>query len=261
MTRRASRIPGDARGLWWAGGLLGFALSGFFDGILLHQVLQWHHLLSGLESVASLERLVLWDGLFHILMYLVGLLGLGILWRERRATAQPGAGRALLASALIGFGLWHLLDAVVSHWLLGIHRIRMDSEMPLLWDLVWLFLFGILFLYLGWRTASARRPPDSSGGRAIGFCLVTAALITGPLAALPPPDSTTIVLFKAGTSPLQVFAALDAVGGDLVWSNAEGTLWAFDLVEDAPASVFYQHGALLVSGGFLAAACLNWTRS
>jgi len=32
------------------GFLLGFALGGFFDGILLHQILQWHHLLSGVES-------------------------------------------------------------------------------------------------------------------------------------------------------------------------------------------------------------------
>lgn len=28
------------------GAALGFALGGFFDGILLHQILQWHHLLS-----------------------------------------------------------------------------------------------------------------------------------------------------------------------------------------------------------------------
>lgn len=34
----------------WAGYMLGFGLGGFFDGILLHQLLQWHHLLSGLEQ-------------------------------------------------------------------------------------------------------------------------------------------------------------------------------------------------------------------
>ncbi|WP_201270039.1 DUF2243 domain-containing protein [Sinorhizobium meliloti] len=27
---------------------LGVSIGGFFDGILLHQVLQWHHLLSGI---------------------------------------------------------------------------------------------------------------------------------------------------------------------------------------------------------------------
>ncbi len=30
----------------FAAGVLGFALGGFFDGIMLHQVLQWHHFLS-----------------------------------------------------------------------------------------------------------------------------------------------------------------------------------------------------------------------
>lgn len=38
------------RGRGPAGWLLGFALGGFFDGILLHQVLQWHHLLSALQG-------------------------------------------------------------------------------------------------------------------------------------------------------------------------------------------------------------------
>ena len=34
------------RRLAWAAATIGFALGGFFDGILLHQVLQWHHLFS-----------------------------------------------------------------------------------------------------------------------------------------------------------------------------------------------------------------------
>ncbi|WP_272547883.1 DUF2243 domain-containing protein [Acidovorax sp. NCPPB 3576] len=28
----------------WPGYLLGFSLGVFFDGIVLHQILQWHHL-------------------------------------------------------------------------------------------------------------------------------------------------------------------------------------------------------------------------
>lgn len=44
---------------------LGFALSGFFDGILLHQILQWHHLLSLVEGVGDLAAQVMWDGYFH----------------------------------------------------------------------------------------------------------------------------------------------------------------------------------------------------
>jgi uncharacterized membrane protein len=37
----------------WAAAL-GFALGGFFDGILLHQILQWHHLLSLVRGIGDL---------------------------------------------------------------------------------------------------------------------------------------------------------------------------------------------------------------
>src|SRR3954453_1351006 len=50
---------------------LGVGLGGFVDGILLHQVLQWHHMLTGTAShpaatVAGLEANTLADGLFHV---------------------------------------------------------------------------------------------------------------------------------------------------------------------------------------------------
>jgi uncharacterized membrane protein len=42
-----------------AGLLFGLGLGGFFDGILLHQVLQWHHMLSSAgyppDSVQNLQ--------------------------------------------------------------------------------------------------------------------------------------------------------------------------------------------------------------
>jgi len=57
--------------LRWPGLMLGLAFGGFFDGIVLHQILQWHHLLSGLSGgrFADLRVQLLADGLFHALMY------------------------------------------------------------------------------------------------------------------------------------------------------------------------------------------------
>ena len=50
---------GANRRYQWSGYLLGFALGGFFDGIVLHQVLQWHHMLTSAgfppDSVENLE--------------------------------------------------------------------------------------------------------------------------------------------------------------------------------------------------------------
>ena len=93
-----------------AAGTLGFALGGFFDGILLHQILQWHHLLSLVpgEAMRDLRVQVLADGLFHLLVYLIAMLGLWRLWRGRAELGTgPGAGRPLLGAALVGLVLMH----------------------------------------------------------------------------------------------------------------------------------------------------------
>ena len=79
------------RQVYVAGGLLGFALGGFFDGILLHQILQWHHLLSAIDP-ANARMQVMADGFFHALMYVLALAGLWLLWRlARRARFTPSS--------------------------------------------------------------------------------------------------------------------------------------------------------------------------
>jgi uncharacterized membrane protein len=133
---------------------LGFALGGFSGGILLHHVLQWHHRLSAVDALgfADLRVQVMADGLFLLAMYLIAAIALWRLLGHRAATpAQPGDGRRLLGALLLGFGLWHTVDAVLAQWLLGIHRIRMDSAFPLAWDLGWWAAFGLVPAAFGWR--------------------------------------------------------------------------------------------------------------
>ena len=128
--------------------ILGFGLGGFFDGILLHQILQWHHLLSLVPNVDDLRLQVLWDGLFHALMYFIVATGLWGLWRAHRRGAEIG-GVALYGALLIGSGAWHVIDGILSHWILGIHRIKIDADEPLLWDLAWFVVFGVVPLAVG----------------------------------------------------------------------------------------------------------------
>ncbi len=241
------------------GAVLGFALGGFFDGILLHQILQWHHLLSLVPGIDDLRLQVLWDGWFHALMYLVALAGLIGLWRLHRRGAGNW-GWPLAGAVLFGFGLWHVLDSVLSHWLLGIHRIRIDSDKPLLWDLLWLALFGLLPLWLGLRLRRRGGGPGSQGGAAM---LALAALTSGAGAwALVPPAQTgfATVVFQPGAGPREVFAALDALDARLVWSDRTMGV----VVVAVPAERrwgFYRHGALLVSGAGAPAGCFNWSRA
>jgi uncharacterized membrane protein len=44
--------------------VLGFGLGGFFDGIILHQVLQWHHLLSLWNETGDLAGMCCGTGSF-----------------------------------------------------------------------------------------------------------------------------------------------------------------------------------------------------
>lgn len=251
----------------WAGYLLGFALGGFFDGILLHQILQWHHLLSGLEGApfGDLRVQVLADGLFHAIMYVIAAAGLWLLWRARFEFAAPGADRLLFANVLIGFGVWHVVDTFLSHWLLGIHRIRMNTGNPLLWDLIWLFLFGVLFVAAGWLLRRRSGPGDGARGgprTVIPALLATAVLVAGPIAALPPPDTRAVmVLFRPGITPEKVFAGVAAVDGRVIWSDETGELWAIELGADGTSRPLYRHGALMVSSSLFPIGCLPWLRA
>ena len=240
--------------LVWAG-LVGFALGGFFDGILLHQVLQWHHLLSLVPGVDSLRAQVLWDGLFHVLMYVLAGAGLWGLLRIHRAGRLPGS-QALAGGALLGFGVWQFVDLVVFHWLLNIHHIRLDVPNPVVWDLGWGAVFGILPALAGW--ALLRRPGQGGGGAAFAS-LAALALVGGAWSARVPDDGPFAVVFLPGAGLSAVLAALEAADARLVAGDPHTGVV---VVDAAPGRrwAFYAHGAILVGGAGLPAGCVAWSR-
>ncbi len=246
-----------------AGGVIGFALGGFFDGILLHQVLQWHHLFSLVpgETWQDIRMQILMDGLFHVLHYVIALAGLWLLWRGRAGFSGSGADLRLLGAALLGFSLWQFVDIALFHWVLGIHRVRVGVEAPLAYDLGWLAAFGATSLLAGlWL----RRRGQSGGGPgrpAVAATLALVVLLAGPLAALPPAGAaTTLVLFRPGTSAAAAFGAVAAIGGRVVWADASGELLAIDANAAPRAWRLYQHGALVVGSAAATGGCLAWTR-
>lgn len=234
--------------------LLGFALGGFFDGILLHQILQWHHLLSLVPGVQDLRLQILWDGWFHALMYALAAL---TLWRLWRARGHVAGSHATLGAVLAGFGAWHVVDGILSHWLLGLHRIRLDSAYPLAWDLGWFLGLGVLPMLLGWIIA--RRPGGAGPPPALTVALLAAVgLGAGIWAAQPPADQpfTTIVL-APGADPGAVLARAGFAQADLVWSD--GRVVVARLEEGNPWRL-YLAGALLVSGTGMPDGCFGWVR-
>ncbi|GAA0198810.1 DUF2243 domain-containing protein [Haladaptatus pallidirubidus] len=142
-----------AKPLVQAGVLLGLGLGGFFDGIVIHQILQWHHMLSSHHdpSIANDLRLnMMADGFFHVATYIFTVLGVVLLWRAWRRPAVPRSGRTLFGSVISGWGLFNLGEGIVNHHLLGIHHVwPAGPGSVLLWDgafLVW----GILFVIGGY---------------------------------------------------------------------------------------------------------------
>lgn len=245
----------------WAGYLLGFALGGFFDGILLHQILQWHHLLSALQGgrFGSLRVQLLADGLFHLLMYAVALCGLWSLWRSRQRRAAHHD-KDIVADGLVGFGAWHIVDAVLSHWILGLHRIRMDSANPLAWDLLWFGVFGIVML--AWGLALRRggppvRPPAQGRG---AIAMVLAVLLAAPVAALPVRGARQVVVLVPPSGVNRMLDGLASVGGGILWSDRSGAVWVLSVEPGAAAGRLYEHGAWLVSRSPAALGCLAWAR-
>jgi len=238
---------------------LGFSLGGFFDGILLHQILQWHHLLSGLaQARLDIRVLILTDGLFHGLMYVVAIIGLYLLWTSPAPTL-PSKNEPLLVRAMIGFGIWHIIDAVLSHWILGIHRVRMDVGQPLLWDLAWLAVFGLLPLATG-NYLMRRR----TGGTLLcsPVALVLSTVVAGLIASFPAPrGESIIVLLRPGASETAMMAGLGAVAGRLVWTDPSNKVWAIDVPADAKLSRLYGYGALLVSNSNAPVGCLDWIKT
>ncbi|ANI80440.1 DUF2243 domain-containing protein [Sphingobium sp. EP60837] len=242
--------------------VLGFALGGFFDGILLHQILQWHHLLSLVPGVETIRGQVLWDGYFHALMYVIAVVGLWGLWRAR-TQVQEQWGRALIGALLIGFGLWHIVDSVLSHWLLGIHRIKLDSPNPLMWDLIWFTVFGLVPLIVGWLLLRNRgAPPARMGGATMAVLLV--GLATAGLGAWslrpPPGQKYTTVVFAPGVRPADAMNAIVAADARLAWADPKMAVVVVEVDADKRMS-FYRRGALLVGGSGLPSGCFSWSRA
>jgi len=142
-----------------AGGLLlGVGLGGFVDGIVLHQILQWHHMLTSegshpASTVAGLEANTLADGLFHAFAWIATLTGLLLVWRS----ADPAPTRRLVGLMLAGWGAFNLIEGIVDHHLLTLHHVK-SGDAELAFDLGFLAL-GAALLVGGW--ALARSPSGS----------------------------------------------------------------------------------------------------
>lgn len=139
--------------------MLGLGFGGFFDGIVLHQILGWHHLICRTDtcqptSIASLQQQNKEDGFFHLAVWVVSLVGTGLLYRAR----NEGSGQTLLGGMLAGWGTFNFVEGLLDHQLLGLHHVLPGSPHELLYDLLFL-ASGLLLLAGGWSLGARERRP------------------------------------------------------------------------------------------------------
>jgi uncharacterized membrane protein len=167
IEREGRRFPAAA------GILLGLGLGGFFDGIVLHQLLQWHHMLSSAgyppDTIENLRVNTFADGLFHTATYGFVLAGVLLLWRRAHRPHLWWSGRMLAGSMLTGFGAFNLIEGAINHHLLKIHHVN-ETVPPghwIWWDvgfLTWgaaMFFVGILLLRHGGAPCGGELPTCS----------------------------------------------------------------------------------------------------
>ncbi len=161
------RPPSIASGL-----LYGLGLGGFVDGIVLHQMLQWHHMISDVRdypvtTLAGLEMNTLADGFFHVATWLLVVAGsvAGVTaWRQGRLAPSWSFQIGLV---LAGWGVFNVVEGLIDHQLLGVHHVRDDLGAPLAWDIGFLVL-GVALVVGGWalhrRGLAAMQRPTASVG-------------------------------------------------------------------------------------------------
>jgi uncharacterized membrane protein len=161
MEGRTNRRPLIAAGL-----LLGVGLGGFVDGIVFHQILQWHNMLTGPgyypkagvdpeTVIRNMQVNMFWDCLFHAFTWLTTAVGLALLWRAGQRPDVPWSTRTFLGSLPLGWGLFNLVEGVIDHHILHVHHV-VEGPGHLAWDIGFL-ASGLVLIALGWTLVSSGR--------------------------------------------------------------------------------------------------------
>lgn len=141
-----------------AGIFLGTGMGGFVDGILLHQILQWHNMLSSVRppiDLVAMKYNMVWDGLFHAFTWTMTAIGLVKLWRVGLRSDVAWSTRTFVGSLLLGFGLFNAIEGTIDHQILGLHHVHPGAG-QLAWDVAFIGS-GLLMIAIGWAAVQRGR--------------------------------------------------------------------------------------------------------
>jgi uncharacterized membrane protein len=141
----ASLVPLGAASL-----IIGIGIGGFTDGIVLHQLLQWHEMLSAKIAANTYEGKsinMFWDGIFHAFTLLVTLTGIILMWRLLKKKNEFNTSGYLMSGGVFcGWALFNFTEGIIDHHLLGLHNVRETVTDPNKWNYNFLLISALLLI-------------------------------------------------------------------------------------------------------------------
>jgi uncharacterized membrane protein len=142
----------------------GIGFGGFIDGIVFHQLLQWHEMLSAQlppSDYVTKSVNMFWDGVFHAVTLLASITGFLSLWKAARNPSNDTSGKLLGSGLLAGWGCFNILEGLLDHHILALHNVREPGAPANNLNLYFL-LFSVLLLILAWMLYPSRKRRDAN---------------------------------------------------------------------------------------------------
>lgn len=131
--------------------ILGIGIGGFVDGILFHQILQLHGMVSNklaIDTVVGKAVNMFWDGIFHavtLTAVIIGIISLIRLLKKKNINPSPKlAGGGFFA----GWGIFNLVEGIIHHHIIKLHNVNEFALDPDIWNYSFL-ASGIILILIG----------------------------------------------------------------------------------------------------------------
>lgn len=151
--------------------VLGIGSGGLIDGIVFHQILQWHAMLSNkMAPVTLVAKSVnaFWDGIFSGFCMLVILVGIVLLWKMLWRKDINRSSRLLAGGMLLGWGFFNMIEGLINHLVLKLHNVREVVEGRTTWNLAFLG-FAFVLIIVGYILVNTDRIAKQEARRRIQF--------------------------------------------------------------------------------------------
>jgi uncharacterized membrane protein len=131
---------------------MGIGIGGFFDGIVFHQILQWHGMLTNRippDTLVNKSVNMFWDGIFHLftlIAVIIGFISMTRLLRKKNIDPSP---KLVIGGFFGGWGLFNLVEGLIHHHLLKLHNVKEFALNVAAWNYGFL-ASGLIMILLGY---------------------------------------------------------------------------------------------------------------